>query len=82
MKTAIQILMFTVLLSCCRLYGDPNEVPPPIPAQEEPEVLNQGPIHEAFAQPLDLAPQAGIIAPQEPPAAITEDPASSSYTWI
>jgi hypothetical protein len=87
MKAAIQILMFTAALSGCRLYGEPNEAPPPIPAQEVPEVLNQGPIHEAFAQPLDLAPQAGIISPEEPPADIIEDPAAekpkgSEYVWI
>ena len=86
MKTMIQVLMMVVLAGS-PLYGQSDEAPPPIPAQEDPEVLNQGPIHEGFAQPLDLAPQAGIISPDEPPASITENPAaerpkSSSYVWI
>jgi WXXGXW repeat (2 copies) len=86
MKTAIQILMVLVLASC-QAYGGSNESPPPIPSQEQPEVLNQGPIHEAFAQPVDLSPQAGIVAPNEPPADIKENPAlekpkGSDYVWI
>ncbi len=86
MKTAMQALMILALASS-PLYGQANESPPPIPAEEEPEVLNEGPIHEAFAQPVALSPQAGIIAPDEPPAAIAEKPASerpkgSQYVWI
>jgi hypothetical protein len=86
MKTAIQILMILVL-SSCQVYGGSNASPPPVPSQEEPEVLNEGPIHEAFAQPVDLNPQAGIIAPNEPPADIKENPAlekpkGSDYVWI
>ena len=74
-------------LTGCRLYGQTKETPPPVPSQEEPEVLNQGPIHEGFAQPIDLAPQAGIISPSEPPTDIIENPAakrpkSSEYVWI
>jgi hypothetical protein len=86
MKTAIQALMILALASS-PLYGQPSESPPPTPPQEEPQVLNEGPIHEAFAQPVELSPQAGIIAPNEPPAAIAEKPASerpkgSQYVWI
>jgi hypothetical protein len=86
MKTAIQALMILALASS-QLYGGPNESPPPIPSQEEPEVMNEGPIHEAFAQPVTLSPQAGIVCPNEPPAVIVEKPASerpkgSQYVWI
>ncbi len=86
MKTIIQVLII-LTVSGCQSYGAQNEPAPPIPSQEEPEVLNEGPIHEAFAQPVDLNPQAGIMAPNEPPADIVENPASekpqsSAYVWI
>lgn len=86
MKTAIQTLMI-LALSSCQVYGGSNTSPPPVPLQEEPEVLNEGPIHEAFAQPVDLDPQAGIIALSEPPTDIKENPAldkpkGSDYVWI
>jgi hypothetical protein len=86
MKTAIQALIMIVALAGSQLYGQTNETPP-VPSQEEPEVLNQGPIHEGFAHPVDLVPQAGIISPSEPPADIVENPAAerpkgSEYVWI
>jgi hypothetical protein len=86
MKNAIQVLMILVL-SSCQVYGSSNASPPPVPSQEEPEVLNEGPIHEAFAQPVDLNSQAGIVAPNEPPADIKENPdlekpKGSDYVWI
>jgi hypothetical protein len=86
MKTAIQALIILALAGS-QLYGGPNDSPPPIPSQEEPEVLNEGPIHEAFAQPVALSHQAGIVAADEPPEAIAEKPASerpkgSQYVWI
>jgi hypothetical protein len=88
MKTAIHTLIMVLVLAGSRsLCGQTDETPPPVPSQEEPQVLNEGPIHEGFAQPLDLAPQAGIISPNEPPADIVEDPAAerpkgSQYVWI
>ena len=86
MKTAIQALIILALASS-PLFGQASESPPPIPPQEEPQVLNEGPIHEAFAQPVPSNPQAGIVAPNEPPAAIAEKPAAekpkgAQYVWI
>ena len=86
MSKVIQALMILTLAGG-QLYADPNEVPPPIPSQEEPEVLNKGPIHEAFAQPVETNPNSGIVAPNEPPADIRENPAmqkpkGSNYIWI
>ena len=74
-------------LTGSQLYADPNETPPPIPSQEEPEVLNKGPIHEAFAQPVETNPNSGIVTPNEPPADIRENPSKekpkgSGYIWI
>ena len=66
-KTAIALVM-TLVLAAGPLYGDTNELPPPVPAQEQPEILTRGPVHEAFAEPVDLQVQAGVVAPK--PAAI------------
>ena len=41
--------------------------PPAMPAQEQPEVLSRGPVHEAFAEPVNLQLQAGLTVPAQPP---------------
>ena len=49
----------------------------PVSAEAEPtatEVLTSGPVHEAFAAPVDLQAQAGLVAPSEPPADVEETP--------
>jgi len=46
---------------------------PPPPAQEEPEVLAQGPVHEAFAEPVNLSEEGTLTAPVAPPGAIAEN---------
>ena len=66
--------------------GD-SDNPPAVPAQEQPEVLSRGPVHEAFAEPVTLQQQAGLIAPERPPQAIEEVPPSErpqgqQYVWI
>jgi hypothetical protein len=62
-------------------------VPPPMPAQEQPEVLTRGPVHEAFAEPVNLEFQAGLVAPTQPPANIEEippadRPAGDHFVWV
>lgn len=47
---------------------------PPIPGQEQPEVLTRGPVNEAFAQPVSEQNQAGIVVASQPPATIVETP--------
>lgn len=42
--------------------------------REGVEVLTRGPVHEAFAMPASSDPEAGLIAPKEPPAPIEEVP--------
>lgn len=71
MKTEIMIVIMLVLWSY-PLYNAAAEQPPPIPSQEQPEVLTRGPVHEAFAEPVNLHVQAGLVAPKPPPANITE----------
>ena len=83
----IHTFIIIASLAASQLYPQAKDSAPPIPAEEVPEVLNQGPIHEAFAQPVDLVTEPGIISPQEPPDDITEEPAdekpeSSDYIWI
>ena len=82
MKTAIMIVTMLVLWAY-PLYSSaadeqppPSDkeqlVPPPVPPQEQPEVLTSGPVHEAFAEPVNLQVQAGLVAPKPPPANIAE----------
>ena len=80
------MIVITLALTAGPLCGDTIE-PPPTPAQEQPEVLTRGPVHEAFAEPVDLQLQAGVVAPVEPPATIVETPsadkpAGGQFVWI
>ena len=64
-----------------------QSLPPAMPAQEQPEVLSRGPVHEAFAEPVALQMQAGVIAPNPPPANIeevppAERPQGDQFVWI
>jgi WXXGXW repeat (2 copies) len=52
---------------------------PPSAAQEPPiptnyEVLTRGPVHEAFAGPVNYRPEPGLVAPKSPPEPIDEAP--------
>jgi hypothetical protein len=58
-------------------------------ASESPgvEVQGRGPVHEAFAQPVDAKPQPGQLAPKEPPEPLKEDlpeqrPEGDNVRWI
>ena len=64
-----------------------QDLPPPIPAQEQPEVLSRGPVHEAFAEPVTLDVQPSLIAPSRPPPNIdevppAERPQGEQFVWI
>jgi len=85
MKKVITIVIMLTIWSF-PLYGAADE-PPPVPTQEQPEVLTSGPVHEAFAEPVNLQVQGGLVAPIEPPANIVESPpaerpAGSQYVWV
>ncbi len=86
MRIALTILT-TLALAGGPLYTDAAEQPPPTPAQEQPEVLTRGPVHEAFAEPVNLQVQAGLVAPQQPPAKIDEippdqRPQGDQFVWV
>lgn len=38
------------------------------------EVQARGPVHEAFAQPIGVKPEAGPMVPKEPPPGVPEEP--------
>jgi len=64
-----------------------DDAPPPVPAAERPEVLTSGPVNEAFAQPVNLEDQGGVLAPSQPPPPIAEvppieRPAGDQFTWM
>ena len=67
--------------------ADQQTAPPAAPAQEQPEVLSRGPVNEAFAEPVTMQTQEGLIAPQQPPSPIeevppAEKPQGSQFVWI
>lgn len=49
---------------------------PAAPAGNESEIeyLTRGPLHEAFAEPINVNPQPGLIVPKKPPRPIDEIP--------
>jgi hypothetical protein len=61
--------------------------PPPVPYEEQPEVLTRGPVHEAFAEPVNLEIQDGLVAPIAPPPNIQEippdeRPRGDQFAWV
>ena len=49
--------------------------------------MTRGPVHEAFAEPVDLNTQPSVVAPTQPPANIVENPPADKpvgdqYVWI
>ena len=61
--------------------------PPPVPEQEQPEVLTRGPVHEAFAEPISLQTDEGLVAPKQPPVIIEEippgeKPVGDRFVWV
>jgi hypothetical protein len=84
MRTIVATLM-VVALASVQLHGQTE--PPPVPSEEQPEVLTSGPVHEAFAAPVNLQDQEGLVAPEEPPARIEETPPvdrpqGEQYVWV
>ena len=61
--------------------------PPPAPFEEQPEVLTRGPVHEAFAEPVNMEIRAGMVAPSGPPPNIQEippddRPRGEQFAWV
>jgi len=82
--TIVVGLLFRVSVSA-------QEVPPPPPVppagQEGIEVQARGPVHEAFAEPTDVRPQASPLVAKPPPEPIDElppdqRPEGDNVQWI
>ncbi len=57
------------------VFTSPTSAAPDAPAPEAGiDVQARGPVHEAYAQPFDAAPQPGAVAPKAPPDPIAEQP--------
>ncbi|MFH1154087.1 MAG: hypothetical protein V1793_09725 [Pseudomonadota bacterium] len=86
MKTMIMAVLamaMTIGLGCTEVTGQA----PPVPDQEQPEVLTRGPVNEAFAQPVNLEDQTGLIVQTAPPSDIEEvppleRPVGEQFQWI
>jgi len=68
---------------------DAQDQPPQAPqaAQEGVEVMARGPVHEAFAEPTEVRPQASPLVPRQPPEPIEElppnqRPEGENVQWI
>ena len=84
MKTLFTLLI-AMVMATGTLYGQTQT--PPIPPEEEPEVLTRGPVNEAFAQPVNIDEDNGFTAPEEPPPDIEETlpeerPDGEQYEWV
>ena len=68
----------------------PGAVPPAMPTEELPagsQVLTRGPVHEAFAKPVTMDPQAPMLVASRPPEAIqevppAEKPVGADIVWV
>ncbi len=65
---------------------DPNAAAP-APADPNVEVMTRGPVHEAYAMPVNSGQTAGVIVPRQPAAAVEEvppdmKPDAHNATWI
>ena len=79
-----------MVMCACSPPASGQATPPAMPAEELPagsEVLARGPVHEAFAKPVSMDPQAPVLVPQQPPAALqemppAEKPAGADIVWV
>jgi WXXGXW repeat (2 copies) len=81
------ILTFVGIASLLLLSLRPVYSQAPRDAQDGVEALGRGPVHEAFAQPVDARPEPGPMAPKAPPPAIDEvppdqKPQGDNVQWI
>lgn len=85
MKNGLITMMFIIAaLAIANVYAD---TVPAQPSQEQPEALTSGPVHEAYAEPVTLDNQEGIVAPSQPPANINETPPvekpqGGNFYWV
>jgi hypothetical protein len=73
-KQRIAASFIAVLATSWTIPIQAQNGPPPIPDDEQPEILTRGPVHEAFAEPISFDYEEGIVAPRRPPENIDEIP--------
>ena len=83
----VMMIVMAMMMTTTILLGEATGQAPPIPAEEQPEVLMRGPVNESFAQPVNLEIQVGFTVPIEPPAYIEEippleRPAGEQFAWV
>jgi hypothetical protein len=81
------LLGVALMLAPGRAAAQDDNTPPPIPAGEQPDALTSGPVNEAFAEPVNLGDQGGVIAPSQPPDPLAEtapadQPTGDDFAWI
>ncbi len=84
---SLAVAIYALAAAVPLVLGADDGGPPPNPAEEQPEVLTSGPVHEAFAQPINTDVQAPVVATAEPPAPIEETPsadrpAAAGVIWV
>ncbi|MFZ2658350.1 MAG: YXWGXW repeat-containing protein [Victivallales bacterium] len=91
MLTAIAIISFSMTdgLMYAAQAADSSDAdsPPPLPVQEQPEVLTKGPVHEAFASLVNLQEPEEIVVPVQPPENVREvppadKPSGGQFAWV
>jgi hypothetical protein len=66
----------------------PSQQPPDQPEQPQGvEVMARGPVHEAYAEPVDARPEASPVVPRKPPDPVAEappdqKPEGDNIVWI
>jgi hypothetical protein len=83
----VMMIVLAMVMATGALFGEATGQTPPVPSQEQPEVLTRGPVNEAFAQQVNLENQTGLIAPMAPPADIVEippaqRPVGEQFAWV
>jgi hypothetical protein len=83
----VMITVMAMVMATGALFDEATGQTPPVPSQEQPEVLTRGPVNEAFAQPVSLEDQAGLTTPTAPPADIEEilpsqRPVGEQFAWV
>ena len=87
---AALLLVGAIAWSIPRANAQAFPPPDPIPGEvdlEGGQYLTQGPLHEAFAEPVVFNPEGGPVIPQAPPAPIAElppdqKPEGDHVVWI
>ncbi len=90
--------VFGSMLLTVSIRAQEQPPPPPVPpaelaAQEQPaapegvEVMARGPVHEAYAEPAEVQPQASPLVAQQPPEPVQElppdqRPEGDNVQWI